>query len=100
MPFTRHKWKDAGTEYYKLGNYKISEYDVAELWELMCGEKAIKNFLAKCEKEREGSDQVVPQMKDRQHVIEMVSEMTIDDRTYLAYCSEHSRMCRFWRWDV
>jgi hypothetical protein len=65
MTFVQHKWRYAGTYYYQLGSYKVHETDVARMWELMCGEKAIKQFLARCEKERPGSDQVVPVLKDR-----------------------------------
>jgi hypothetical protein len=89
---TRHKWRDAGTDYYKIGSYKVSEFDVMRFWELMCGEKKIKAFLANCEKETDGS--MVPQVKGRQHVTETI---VADGTTYLAYCSEHGRMCRFWR---
>lgn len=60
---TRHKWRDSDATYYKVGSMEVSQYDAMEFWILMCGEEAIKDFLKKCEREREGSRQVVPELK-------------------------------------
>jgi hypothetical protein len=60
MAFTTHKDRKYGGTYLKIGNKMVAQYDVPRLWELMCGEEAIKAFLAKCEKD---DKYTVPELK-------------------------------------
>jgi len=51
MTITYHRSKKDSIPYYKVGSRNVAECDVMDLWKLMCGEDAIKDFLMKCEKD-------------------------------------------------
>jgi hypothetical protein len=56
MTITYHRSKKYDTPYYKVGSRNVAECDVMNLWKLMCGEDAIKEFLLRCEKDDEYPD--------------------------------------------
>ena len=64
MTITKHHYRtNTYRYYYKVGSMEVDEGDAMDFWVLMCGEDAVRQFLKKCEREREGSRQVVPELK-------------------------------------
>lgn len=104
---TEHTYRDnPHHRYYKVGSYKVFDADAFKLWELMCGEEKIKDFLSKCVKESPGSKFVVADLKEKVHQEEFdcyrggqIPAEELDRISYLSYCDIHHKHCRFKRVD-
>jgi len=52
-----------GSWFYEIGKNKVAENQVLDFWILMCGEKAVKDFVGKCKLDE--FDWRIPELKKK-----------------------------------